>query len=277
MSIEKRIPLSLFLGVAVLAPPARDARAQDSTAVEYAVKIICGAPNRPALARGQYFTAINVHNPGTDSVSFRQKFATTRPGEVPGPVSPFTGATLGPDQALEIDCTDMARRSREHGFFKGFAVLQSPRELDVVAVYTAAPAADRPVVALEVERFPGRRTGRTVCTLPDLVVDSILRPTFVQATRGSRIDAIIRNLGPGAAAASTARLIDPSTFVSPGVPYSAVASTPPLAPGASATVTFSLPYWVFNPDASLEVTADYKNDVAECREDNNVKTFEAVG
>ena len=253
------------------------AGAQDSAAVEYAVKIICGTPDRPALAPGIYFTAINIHNPAADSVRFRQKFATTRGGEVPGPISPFSGAVLGPDQALEIDCTDITRRTRERGFIKGFAVLQSPRELDVVAVYTAAPSVERPVVALEVERVAARRMGRRACSLPDLVVDSILRPTFVQATKASRVDAIIRNLGPGAAGASIARLIDPSTLVSPGVPQSALANTPPLAAGASATVTFTLPYWVFNPDASLEVTADHKNQIAECREDNNVRTFEVVG
>jgi hypothetical protein len=43
------------------------------------------------------------------------------------------------------------------------------------------------------------------------------------------------------------------------------------------SVTFYLPYWVFNPDATLEVTADYKNDLAECREDNNTRTFAAIG
>ena len=249
---------------------------EDSTAIEYAVKIVCGVPDRPAVARGAYFTAINVHNPSRDSVRFHQKFATTRAGEVPGPISPFSGAVLGADQALEIDCTDIARRSRQRGFIKGFAVLQSPAELDVVAVYTAAPSRDQTIVALEVERVPGRRLGGG-CNLPDLVVDTILRPTFVQATGSSRIEAVIRNLGPGAAPATIARVIDPSTFISPGVPQNATANTPPLAAGASATVVFSLPYWVFNPDAALEVTADYKNDVAECREDNNTKSFGAVG
>jgi hypothetical protein len=34
---------------------------------------------------------------------------------------------------------------------------------------------------------------------------------------------------------------------------------------------------VFNPDASLEVSADVRMMVTECREDNNTKSFSAVG
>lgn len=252
--------------------------AQDFKGIEYAAKIICGAPDRPALAPGAYYTAINVHNPGRDTVRFRQKFALTRAGETPGPISPFSGAVLAPDQALEIDCTDIARRSQQRlSFLKGFAVLQSPSELDVVAVYTAASSPRGTVTALEIERVPGRRAGEAGCKLADLVVDTVFRPTFVQASNSSRIEAVIRNLGPGAAAASIARVIDPSTFISPGVPQNAIANTPPLASGASANVVFFLPYWVFNPDATLEVTADYKNMVPECREDNNTKLYEAIG
>ncbi len=40
---------------------------------------------------------------------------------------------------------------------------------------------------------------------------------------------------------------------------------------------FHLPYWVYNPDVTLEVTADYKGYVDECEEDNNVKVFEGMG
>jgi hypothetical protein len=62
-----------------------------------------------------------------------------------------------------------------------------------------------------------------------------------------------------------------------GTPYNAIANTPPLAPGAAATVVLYLPYWVFNPDATLEVTADYKDYFVECHEDNNTKNFSGVG
>ena len=266
----------LPLGVLLFAP-FRIAETQEARGVEYAVKAICGIPDRPALANGTYFTAINVHNPGSQTIRFRQKVAVTLPGEQPGSISPFWESALRPDQALEIDCTDIMRRAQVRTrFIKGFVVIQSPSDLDVVAVYTAAPSERGTVAALEIERVPGRRVGISGgCELPDLVVDTILRPTFVNG--GSRIEAVIRNLGPGAAAASLARVIDPTTLQPGGAPYNAIAPTPPLAAGATATVVFTLPYWVFNPDAVLDVTADYKGDVAECREDNNSKHYEARG
>lgn len=115
------------------------------------------------------------------------------------------------------------------------------------------------------------------CDLPDLVVENILRPTFVSDPPGSEIEAVIRNLGRGTAPVTAARVIDTSTVVSPGVPQSAISSTPSLARGASASVKFFLPYGVFNPNVTLDVAADYNNSVAECREDNNTKHFEAIG
>jgi CARDB protein len=251
------------------------ARSQDSLTTEYAVKVVCGAPDRRQLAPGTYFTAINIHNPGGDSLVFRKKFALTLPGEQPGRVYPFSSNGLLPDQALEIDCTDVFRRTHTAGFAKGFAIIQSPRPLDIVAVYAAAGSTGR-VEALELERVPGRRLG-LVRGCPDLVVDSILRPTWDAANNRSVIVAVIRNSGTTNAPSTIARVIDPSTTGPTGAPQNAIATTPPLAPGAAASVTFYLPYWVFNPDASLEVTADYKNDLLECREDNNVASYSAIG
>jgi hypothetical protein len=254
------------------------ATAQSRT-LEYAVKAICGTPaDRPgALAQGAYYTAVNIHNPNAEPIRFRQKVATTAPNQEPGGITPFWDSALRPDQALEIDCNDMFRRAPIRSrFLKGFLVIQSPADLDVVGVYTAAPSPTGTVAALEIERVPARRFGGGGgCDLPDLVVDTIFRPTFVNGA--SRIEAIIHNLGPGAAGPSLARLIDPSTLQSTGAPYNAIAPTPALAAGATATVVFTLPYWVFNPDATLDVTADYKGDIAECREDNNTKHYEARG
>jgi hypothetical protein len=62
-----------------------------------------------------------------------------------------------------------------------------------------------------------------------------------------------------------------------GQAYNDVAPTPALAPGQTETVEFRLPYWVYNPDACLEVTADYKNEVKECSETNNLARFEDIG
>lgn len=123
----------------------------------------------------------------------------------------------------------------------------------------------------------GRTNGGSGC--PDLIVTSIARPVWDSANNRSIIKATIRNIGTATAGPNLARVIDPSTNQPPpsGAPYNAIANTPTLAPGASVTVTFYLPYWVFNPDAHLNVTADYKNVIKECKENNNLRTYKVLG
>ena len=125
---------------------------------EYAVKIVCGTADRPAVAPGTYFTAINIHNPSLGSAKFQFKIALTMPQLVPGPVSQFFSGALKGDQAVEIDCNDIASRVKvDSRFHKGFVVIQSLTELDVVGVYTVANSVDKRVVTLEIERVPVRR------------------------------------------------------------------------------------------------------------------------
>lgn len=126
---------------------------------QYAVKFICGRSEGDVAAPGTYFTAINVHNPTDDAVGFRKKVAVAFPRERPGPVSKFFDAKLGPDQALEIDCPDIVEHTEVRaGFLKGFVVIESKVELDVVAVYTAAGATEQ-VETLDVERVSPRQVG----------------------------------------------------------------------------------------------------------------------
>jgi hypothetical protein len=134
------------------------------TGFEYAVKFICGAaipakgqPDPGVVAHGVYYTAINVHNPGK-AIEFTKKIAIALPSERAGPVSKFFVVTLKNDEALEIDCPDILKHLEFKGpFVKGFVVIHSPTELDVVAVYTAAPSATGTVVTLELERVPARK------------------------------------------------------------------------------------------------------------------------
>jgi hypothetical protein len=188
-SHRSSIPILLVL---MLGSAPAVAGAQDSLAFEYAVKFVCGTPETRAVAPGVYFTAINVHNPGADSVTWRKKVASTLPREQPGPISLFSANTLTPDQALEIDCSDIFRHARLVRFAKGFVVIQSPDPLDVVAVYTAA-GSTRQVETLALERVPARRLGGAGC--PDLVVDSILPPVWDAPNHRSVITAMIRNVG----------------------------------------------------------------------------------
>lgn len=112
---------------------------------------------------------------------------------------------------------------------------------------------------------------------PDLIVEVIGRPVWDGTNKVSVIQARIKNIGNDASPSSLARLIDPSTNQPSGAPYNDVVAVPTLTPGATVTVIFRLPYWVYNPDATLEVTADYKGTVRECNEKNNTKTFKDKG
>ena len=125
---------------------------------QYAVKVVCGKSDGAVVAPGSYFTAINVHNPLYERISFRVKVAVGLPGLQVGPVSPFHQVELGADEALEIDNPDIHKLARlDHDFLKGFVVIESRTELDVVAVYTAAGRDDQ-VQALHMERVPARST-----------------------------------------------------------------------------------------------------------------------
>jgi hypothetical protein len=260
-----------LLALSALCLPGR-ALCQDSY-YQYAAKVVCGRAPEPILAPGEYFTAVNVHNSTDAPMSFQWKVAVALPGR-PGQVSPFDDLRLGPDQAIELDCHTMLRRVHEERFLKGFAVLRSRIPLDVVAVYSAQ-GPTQAIETLDVEYVPERR-GRG-CVGPDLVVESIARPSWDAANSRSVITAVVKNVGNADASASLARVIDPTTPQPSGAPYSAVSDVPPLAPGASFTAVFYLPYWVYNPDVTLEVTADYKGQVEECNEQNNTNVFKDIG
>jgi sugar lactone lactonase YvrE len=133
---------------------------------EYAVKFVCGVKDpatsssnpSPVVAQGAYFTAINVHNPNAQPVSFKNRFVIALPGEQQGgKISAFFPAALIADEAFEIECPDILQHLNVQGFVKGFVVIQSPSEFDVVAVYTAAATPIGPVVTLEIERVPVRK------------------------------------------------------------------------------------------------------------------------
>jgi hypothetical protein len=130
---------------------------------QYAAKLVCGKSDGEVVAPGVYFTAVNVHNPTYRGISLRVKVAVALPGLKAGQVSKFTTRDLGEDQALEIDCQDIFNQEifafdppLQTGFVKGFVVVESRTELDVVAVYTAA-GFETQVETLHTERVPARR------------------------------------------------------------------------------------------------------------------------
>ena len=135
-----------------------------TTQRQYAAKFICGKASDPQVAAflaapGTYYTAINVHNPRLQTtITFVKKFALGLPNERVGPISPFFVTTLKADETLQIDCGDIyGHLGIPPGtFIEGFAVLQPPTDLDVVAVYSAEAGAG--VTTFHTERVPVRLT-----------------------------------------------------------------------------------------------------------------------
>jgi hypothetical protein len=126
---------------------------QDYPRFRYRAKFVDGDSDHEILSRGTYFTAINVHNPNAALVRLRYKAATALPNQ-PGPVSRFEEIRLAPDATFEIDGPQLRKLiGDDQPFVKGFVVIESEHELDVVAVYTAgAPQ----VAILHTERVAPR-------------------------------------------------------------------------------------------------------------------------
>jgi hypothetical protein len=122
-----------------------------ATTYMYPAKIVCGLQKKHEdvrLARGFYATNINIHNPNEVSVTFTKKLALTIPpgDQTPGKVIPIAKDTLGPDEALEVDCADIEHRLFPKGlpgpYIEGFVVIESEESLDVTTVFTTAALDD---------------------------------------------------------------------------------------------------------------------------------------
>lgn len=184
-------------------PPARSYR--------YSVKFVCGKCEGKILARGHYFTAINVHNPSRKPIKIHKVISTALPGEMPGHVVDAGWSELGPLESFEIDCPDVHRHARlmPGCLAKGFVILTSRTPLEVVAVYTAA-GADKEVETLHTERVPPLDTEGDE-ELPNLVPlppHPQGRQPFPSGFCKSRVEleVFVKNLGPGDAPASTLRV-----------------------------------------------------------------------
>jgi hypothetical protein len=125
------------------------------TEFQYAVKAVCGQIPQTDPACFSY-TAVNIHNPSKcDTVNFRWKAAAA--GDLKaGVVTPFSILTLGPDQALGITNADILALFGKPPFIDGFVVLESPEELDVIAMYSLAAGATQPRQSASIERVPAR-------------------------------------------------------------------------------------------------------------------------
>jgi len=233
---------------------------------EYAVKVVLGQSDGSVVAPGEYWTAVNVHNPGNTWIRFKKKIAIALPGEKAGPVSRFFIAKLGPDEALEIDRDDIFQHAHyDQKFLKGFVVIQSPVELDVVAVYTAA-GKDKHVQTFHTERVSPRRLE---VGLPDLIPVPDENGFFCRREE-SMLIVTVRNQGNAGAGPSTTE-VDFGTYGKIQLP------TPPLGPGAEIDLKFPIPFGCFDPDCEFRITVDVNNQVDESDEGNNFASGTCLG
>ena len=164
-SFPRRIARGLVIAVVAGVLGASAAQAQVSYKFAYAAKFVCGAATPPPkspgtlpVAPGYYYTAVNVHNPSTIELNQIQKqLVIALPGETVGSKSGLKQESLKADDAMEIDCPDITKALDSVGkFVKGFVVIRSTAELDIVAVYTAAASISGTVVSMTLERVPKR-------------------------------------------------------------------------------------------------------------------------
>ena len=155
---------SLLISLAFVSLPlATNAQGQRLTIFLYAAKFVCGKSDNRIASPGQYFTAVNVHNPSINAKAiYIKRFAIALPEERPGKISEFARGSLAPDEAMLIDCENIYKHTgvQPGQFLEGYALLYSLSELDVVSVYTAGHS---DVETLHTERVPVRRLiiGRT--------------------------------------------------------------------------------------------------------------------
>ena len=251
---------------------------------EYAVKIVCGIqkdPENTRLARGFYATAINIRNPNNVTVKFRKSLALTYPPgfQKPGKVFRIAEDKLGPHEALATDCIDIEERLFPNGlpnpYIKGFVVIESPRSLDVTAVYTTASLDGNGGIAdqssIDIEQVRERiKKPKPTHPLADLIVQNIDDPQVRCPTGDGSCETTVRfrvaNIGAAASGPCQVRVVlDPTQSVVVNLPIAG------LNPGASQVYSITSPPGgnCYDPDCTTCITVDSTNVVPESNEGNN--------
>jgi hypothetical protein len=149
------LTVGVLAGLMAMRPTPVDSAAGPAALQEqsfmYTVKFACvkevgppeadfgGVPFVPA----QYRTAVNIHNPQRDDVSFQKKavVALSQGSEKRGIISEWREERLKSDEALDVDCLDIQKLlGGTQPVGDGFVVIESRFPLDVVAVYTTEQA-----------------------------------------------------------------------------------------------------------------------------------------
>ena len=170
---------------------------------------------------------------------------------------------------MEVDREDIFHFAENAGysepFIKGFIVIQSHMELDVVAVYTAA-GENGSVVTMHTEHV---RPRRLEIGLPDLIPVPDANGSFCRHEEGKLI-VRVRNQGSAAAGPSTTRV----NFGQHGI---VDMPTPGLVAGAATDLSFPIPIGCFDPNCEFQIIVDVHNVVAEANEGNNFANGMCLG
>jgi hypothetical protein len=145
----------------------------DSPWFRYSAKFLCGRPPvspDALLKNGEYFTAVNIFNPNSTPVDIRKLFSLGSAFEKSLIVSEVIGATVGKMETVEVQCSEILKVANAPNGQTGFAVIDSPAELDVVSVLTAGPIKGE-VATLHTERVPPRRVTDPVQICADTTLD----------------------------------------------------------------------------------------------------------
>jgi hypothetical protein len=239
---------------------------------QYAAKFICGiAPieKLQLVARGTYFTSINIHNPLVGAVSFRKRIVVIDPGDT-SVIRRFADSQLPGEGALNFSCRDIAERlsvvfsgtintTPRPSFFEGFVVIESRTELDVVALYTTGTTGliSQRVTTMNLERVPVRLLAQ-----PDLVPAPDARGTFCRRDETGRLIVTIKNEGTADAGGSITRI----EFANG---EHQLVTTPAIPAGGSVDVFVTFPPSCFNPSCTFRIAADSTGIVSETNEGNN--------
>jgi hypothetical protein len=239
--------------------------AQTDQLFQYASKFLCGTGDGLRTVKGDYLTAINIHNPADQRVAFEWKVAVAL--QLPSStqvVSPFAPLELIPDGAGELTCKEILELSHHQmPLMTGFVVVESKTQLDVVPVYTATDPSGK---SISIEVKPTAARVIPPPKLPDLTIGGncyYQQPSASSVT----VTAIIQNIGAAPAGASVTRFFFYPSNGSPGT-FKDV-PTSPLAVGGSVTLTAPVPVACFQPNCKIEVQADATNQVIESNETNN--------
>ena len=255
--------------------PCKEDKRKSRKRFTYAVKFACGNAKAGIVAKGQYFTAINIQNPSDKTVRFRKHISVALPGERAGMVTERTFTKLGPYEALEIDCPDIYKYVGlpDGCFLKGFVNIESVVELDIVAVYSAS-GADGHVESIHTERVSGRvlefKRSKTPERIPEELPDLIPVPPYpafpavfphLFCHSPQQVAVIVRNQGSGIAGQTTTSVEFETGDVID-------VETEPLDAGEETLLFFPIPGGCFPETCSFTITVNA--DPADGVEESNV-------